>query len=212
MHIVNTPLGLIKVPAILLSWILDLGPVFFISISITPSLFLCWYFYEFAKQSREKRLWLMENAGLLMKYRLFTDHLEHLGQLTPGCSHCNDHKMQLWNHEKQQLLVVRCRSCKMTYTLTREHCKYTRFILSELDWAISLTNTLTHNRHKALGKFLIKTLALDPSCLRPDINPLEVFHFSSQELDHPETDSAKDIVLNEWEEVSPMATIELRVI
>lgn len=211
MYLALTQTSLMSLPVSIQSFILDIGPILLVSFSLSLFLFLNWYFaYDRIKQKKEKRLWLTRNMRSLVRYGDLMEQLEHLGQTTPVCKQCNNFKMQLWNHQHDELLVVRCRSCKINYTLTKDHSDCTRLILSNMEWAIELINILIKNRHKALGKFLIRKLALDPSCIKPGINPLEVFCFSAKKEDEFIIDPVFEIVLNEWEEVLPLGDYGIR--
>ena len=212
MHTVKIEIYLAKVHVTIQSFILDMGPLLFISLLASSLLFFSWYyFFELPKQKQEKRIWLLQNASILKEYKTLKKHLYQLGQSTAVCRHCNSDKMQLWNHRKQELLVVRCRSCKMNYTLTKEHSESAGFILSNLDWATKLVNTLSFNRYSVLGKFLVKKLAIDITSLNSYNNPLAVFYFTTKERNGLSGNPVMEIVIHEWEEVSPSFGWELQL-
>ncbi|MDB2606214.1 hypothetical protein N9Y48_00395 [Zobellia sp.] len=166
-----------------------LGSVVFMSI-----LFSSWYFgVELSEQRNKARLWLVENIVLLQRNRVLKAHLEGLGKKTSICKNCNSDRMQLWNYQQRGLLVVRCRSCKRNYTLTKEHNEYIQLILSEMDGNVKLVNTLIRYRYQELGKLLGNKLAIDVSEMNAELNPLEVFHFTAKISQGTENKSSENV-------------------
>lgn len=190
-------------PATLQSFLWDNGSILLISFLISSLLFLAWYFgVNLPQQHREKRQWLAAHSGLL-RQQLILKHLLHkLGHWVYGCSRCQNTHMQLWNCQ-QQVLVVRCRSCKMNYTLTKEQNKLVPMILSTVGGGQVMVNTLVEKRHEALGKFLMQKFTLDRSCLTSRENPLGAYHFTARTPDPKPRSNVRDIYLREWEVVSP---------
>lgn len=184
------------------SFILDNGPSLLASLGISSLLFMGWYYaIELPIQRREKKSWLSDNTNLLRQYLIVKHLIARLGYQFSVCERCTNDKMQLWNYQPKELLVVRCRCCKMNYTFTKNYCELIPLILAELHGAHSLINTLTAKRDKVLGKFLIRKLSVDSSCLRSGVSALGVFHFMARKPYLPETKAVMEIVLTEWEEV-----------
>ncbi|MUH35452.1 hypothetical protein D9O36_06340 [Zobellia amurskyensis] len=181
------PIALIKEATSIQSFVLDVGPLLLGAVALPSILLFFWYFgVELSDQRIKAKLWLVENIVLVQRYRMLGGHLEGLGQKTSICKNCKNDKMQLWNYQQQKLLVVRCRSCKMNYTLTKEHNEYIRLILSEMDGTVTLVKTLIRFKYHELGKLLGRKLALDPSDMNSQLNPLEVFHFTAKKSDKSE--------------------------
>ena len=175
------PIALLQEATSIQSFVLDVGPLVLGTIALPSILFFFWYFgVELSEQRIKAKLWLGENIGLVQRYRTLGNHLEGLGIKTTICKNCKCDKMQLWNYQQHRLLVVRCRSCKMSYTLTKEHNEYIQLILSEMDGTVTLVNTLIRFRYQELGKLLGNKLAIDPSKMDANVNPLEVLHFTAK--------------------------------
>ncbi|WP_276168420.1 hypothetical protein [Zobellia alginiliquefaciens] len=163
------------------SFFIAVGPLLLVSMTISSMLFFFWYFgFTLSEQRRKARWWLVDNIGLVQQYKDLDELLDGLGQKTSVCKKCNNDKMQLWNYQQEGLLVVRCRSCKMNYTFTKEHNELVQLILSQMENATKLVNILVRYRYQALGKLLARNLSIDASAMRSEINPLEVLHFTAR--------------------------------
>ncbi|WP_149274371.1 hypothetical protein [Pareuzebyella sediminis] len=190
-------------PATLQSFLWDNGNILLISLFISSLLFLAWYFgINLPQQHREKRQWLSEHSGLLRQQLILRYLLHQLGHWVYGCSRCQNTHMQLWNCQ-EQVLVVRCRSCKMNYTLTETQSKLVPMILSTADGGKMMVNTLMEKRHEALGKFLMQKFTLDHSSVASTENPLGAFHFTAKSREQVPHAAVRNIYLREWEVVSP---------
>lgn len=184
------------------SFILDNGFALLFSFSISSLLFIAWYFgVELSFQKKEKRSWISSNSGLLRQHLILKYLLEQFGNQLSVCERCENSEMQLWNYQQNRLLVIRCKSCQINYTFTKEHCNLIRLILSELDGNHSLLKILKSNRNRVLGKFLIQKLALDSSSLVSDVDSLGVFHFVARNQNLTETKLVREIIITDWQEV-----------
>ena len=191
-------------PISVLSFALDTGPLLLMSLIFSMLLFFCWYFaIERTNQRKKQRLWFVENEGLIQQYKVLHHHLESFGRSISCCKHCKNDKMQLWNYEQHQLLVVRCRSCKKNYTFTKEHNELMQQILFQMEGVVSLVNTVFTYRHHPLGKLLGQKLAIDIHGIKPDDRPLELMHFTASKLEEIKSKSILDIFIYDWEVVVP---------
>ena len=197
-----------NIPLMVKGWFqslpLKLESIMLLYLFLTVLLFLVFYYgIEFLSQRRMKVSWLRNNQGLLRQYQILSYLLELLGHRLSVCKKCKNDRMQLWNYKSDQLLVVRCKSCKMNYTLTPDHSAVIGLILSELDVAIKLLDAILSNQQNVLGKFLIRKLSLEPSALKSDVSTLGVFQFFARKSYDDDGQSIFDMVMTEEEYDSP---------
>lgn len=183
---------------------LNMESILLLYLFLTVLLFLVLFFgIEFLSQRKMKVSWLRNNQGLLKQHQILSYLLELLGHRLSVCKKCKNDRMQLWNYKLDQLLVVRCKSCKMNYTLTTDHSPVIGLILSELEGAIKLLNAILSNQQNVLGKFLIRKLSLEPSALKSDVSTLGVFQFFARKSYYDDSQSIFDIFMTEEEYDSP---------
>jgi len=198
-----------KEPVSVLSFVIDMGPLLLLSLLFSAILFYSWYFgVELSGQRKKQRLWLSENKGLIQQYKFLNYLLDSFGQHIASCKNCKNDKMQLWDYKQDELLVVRCRSCKMNYTFTKDQNDLIQLMLSQIEGVVQLVNTVFSYRYQVLGKLLIRNLAIDLKNRKRDFSPLAVLHFTASKKKQT-SKSVKDIFLNEWEVVFPDKTERL---
>jgi hypothetical protein len=204
---INTPSSPIgnEEPVSLLSFIADVGPVLLASLSFSMLLFLAWYFVvERRNQLKKRESWLLNNENLIHQYKNLQYLLENFGQEISSCANCKNDQMQLCNYQKEELLVVRCGSCKRNYTFTKQYNELIPLILKQLEGVIKLLNTVVVHRDNSLGEFLMDQLALDPKKITSDVRPLELIHFKTY-LEEQNT-PIMEIFINEWQVVPSKTT------
>lgn len=190
-------------PATLLNFVIDVGPVLFISLSFSGALFFIWYFaLELKQQEMERQIWLVQNKNLVLQYQDLHDLLGYFGQKIPCCSHCKNDTMQLWDY-LHNLLVVRCTSCKMNYTFSKDYDEILQPVFCQLDGATSLVNTISDHRNNLLGKHLAKKYGIDVNVIHKNRIPLGVMQFTVSKVNETTFTSVFDISLNAWEVVHP---------
>ena len=86
--------------------------------------------------------------------------------------------MEIWDY-KGKLLVVRCTSCKMNFTLTNAHSSLVELIISSINGIPQIITTISTNRHELLGKYLIKKLAVDASYTLNGKSELRMLSFTA---------------------------------
>jgi hypothetical protein len=182
-----------------LSFISDVWPLLLMSLLFSAFLFLCWYF-GFLLQ--KQKIWLKNNKQLIEQYKVLQLSLIAFGQQISCCKNCNERDMQLWDYQ-QKLLVVRCRSCKMTYTFTKEHNQLVLKILFQIECVMILLNTLVVYRYHAFGRLLARALEVDITAVNATTTPLEIIHFTAQNEYMVTLNSVKNIEIFEWEVVAP---------
>ena len=182
-----------------ISFISDVWPLLLISLLFSAFLFLCWYFV-FAFQ--EQKNWLQKNKKLITQFKILQLNLNDFGQQMTSCKNCGNREMQLWDYKKQ-LLVVRCRSCKMNYTYVKKHNKLLLKVLFNIEGVTVLLNKLIFYRHHAFGRLLSRKLEVDMAKIKATTTPLEILHFKAQQEYMITTNSAKDIDIFDWEVVQP---------
>lgn len=181
------------------SFISDVWPSLFLSLLFAAFLFICWYFV-FVLQ--KQKFWLKKNKALIDQYKVLQLNLNDFGQQVTSCKNCNERDMQLWDY-RQKLLVVRCRSCKMTYTFAKEHHKLILNALFQNEGVMTLLNMLISYRYHAFGKQLARVLKVDISTINASTTPLEILHFTARSEYMITPKSVKEIAIFEWEEVIP---------
>lgn len=190
-------------PTTLLNFFIDVGPVLILSLSFSTALFFLWYFaIELKQQEMERQIWLGKNKNLLFQYEDLHDLLGYFGQKISCCSHCKNNKMQLWDYF-HNLLVVRCTSCKMNYTFSKDYDELLQPLFCQLDGATALLNTISTHRNNLLGKHLAKKLCIDVNGIHKNRIPLGVMQFTAAKANEIPIKSVFDISLNAWEVVVP---------
>lgn len=154
--------------------------------------------------------WLTNNQGLLRQHRILCYLLELLGHRLSVCKKCRNDRMQLWNYRGDDLLVIRCKSCKMNYTLTTDHGAVIGLILSEMEGAVKFLDVILSNQDNVLGKFLIRKLSLEPSALKSDVSTLGVFQFLARKPHEYENQAVLEIVMAK-EEIDTPNKVRLQI-
>lgn len=190
-------------PATLLNFFIDVGPVLLLSLSFSGALFFLWYFgLELKQQEMERQMWLGQNKNLLSQYKDLQYLLGCFGQKIPCCSHCKNNKMQLWDY-LHNLLVVRCTSCKINYTFSKDYDELLQPLFCQLDGATDLVNTISTHKNNLLGKHLAQKLRIDVNGIYKNKSPLAVMQFTASKANETTFKSVFDISLNAWEVVLP---------
>lgn len=190
-------------PIQLLDFFIEVGPILFLSLTFSSFLFFIWYAtIELNTQKKKQRLWFAKNEWLLRQHEDLRELLDGFGQRVSCCSNCNNDRMQLWDY-RQNLLVVRCRSCKMNFTFAKEHNELIQPILCQLKRTAKLVNTLVKYKYYPLGKRLAEKLAIDFKSIGSEISPLAIIHFTSAKKMETKVISILDIDLNEWAVICP---------
>lgn len=141
---------------------------------VTLSIF-CWnYFFVYQKP----KSWLKHNKYLITEYRALQIHLNDFGEEIPCCKNCNKRDMQLWNFQKQ-LLVVRCSACKMTYTFANGQNPLLLKVVQHIDDVKTLFSQLLSFRYLPFGKLLASELKVDMAELNKATSPLAIIHFTA---------------------------------
>ena len=109
--------------------------------------------------------------------------------------------MQLWDYV-QNLLVVRCTSCKMNYTFSKDYDELLQPLFCQLDGASALVNTISTHRYNLLGKHLAQKLRIDVNGIHKNKIPV-VMQFTASKVNETTFKSVFDISLNTWEVVLP---------
>lgn len=88
--------------------------------------------------------------------------------------------MQLWNFS-EDILVVRCKSCKMTYSLHKSQSELVELILLHLEDSVELTKVMMAKRHELLGIYLSKVVLKQTQERKEKVpqNPLEILEFNT---------------------------------
>lgn len=194
----------LKEPVSVLFFIIDMGPVLLLSFTFVSLLFFSWYFGVKQMEQRKKlRLWLVQNEATITNYKTLKHILKEFGETTTCCKKCKNNKMQFWDYKEQEFLVVRCRSCKINYTYTKEHNELTKLILTHINEVETFVGKLVTNRYDVFCKRLLHTLAINLNGVKESASPLEVIHFTSSKKENITPKHIKDIFLQEWEVVFP---------
>ena len=117
--------------------------------------------------------------------------------------------MQLWDYQEHNLLVVRCRSCKMNYTFTKSQSTFMHLIFSQLDGVSILMNTIIKYGYKKNGLRLLRELAIDQTKIQSDKRPLAFIYFTAHKKEESGEIEIKDIFINEWKVVLPNDKLRL---
>lgn len=182
-----------------ISFIADVWPLMLISLSFSAFVFFCWYFgFALQKHKKKQNLWITKNEGAIEQYKDLQLHLKDFGQQISCCKNCSGHEMQLWGCQ-QKLLVVRCRSCKMNYTFSKEHNQ----LILQIQLVKELLSTLIFYRNDTLGKLLAHKLGIDITSINYETIPLEIIHFATANAYTITPKSVMDILIFEYEVVFP---------
>ncbi|MDC0008275.1 hypothetical protein OAE12_01040 [bacterium] len=169
-------------------WFSLLLPVLFAVI-----LFFCW---DVGFVYQRHKSWLKQHKDLIVQYQILQEHLNDFGQQVSCCKNCNQNDMQLWNFQKQ-LLVVRCSSCKMNYTFVKGKNELLFKVLNEIELVMILFNMIIAYRYHPVGRLLARTLKVDIGLLLAANVPLEIIHFTAQR----KALTLKYIDITEWEAI-----------
>jgi len=178
-------------------------PIIWISLAI--SVFYSW---NLGSASAKQISWLEKNKDLIAQYHALQLQLNNFGQDLSSCKNCNARDMQLWNFQKQ-LLVVRCSSCKMNYTFTKGQNQLILKVLLQIESVMVLFNTLISYKHHPFGRLLASELKVDITELTTATTPLELIHFTAQSESMMTPISSKNIAVHQCEIVQPVRIARL---
>jgi len=180
-----------------LSFLSDNWLVLMLSVLLAIILF---YYWNLAHANAKQKSWLKKNQDLIVQYQALQLYLNDFGQHLCSCKNCNERDMQLWNFG-QQLLVVRCSSCKMNYTFAKEQNQLILKVLIQIERVKVLFNTLISNKYDSLGRLLAHTLEIDVAALTSATTPLELVHFTAQSEYMITPKFCRNISVVQWEVV-----------
>lgn len=187
-----------------LTFVIEEGPSLFLSMLFPFLLFIFWYIGLERKQQKENfRLLLLDNESEIKQYHQLHNLLDDFGNSISCCKNCKSDKMQLWDYKPQKLLVVRCRSCKRNYTLSKEQDDIVQSVLVQVDSSMKLLNRMQSNSYFAKDKIMLRRAGIDLRNINNNSSPLEIMHFTATKEEGEEYHSIKDIIINEWEVVFP---------
>ena len=190
-------------PVALESLTTDWGLLSLLAVAISILFFLIWFF-AFERPARRKRLnsWLHRNASNLRELQELKFLVASMGEHTEPCNRCGNNKMQLWQH-CQHVLVYRCCSCQMNYSLTRSEEALIPQICVGLQKATNLVRFLDTTQNVLLARSIHKELQMDRLASDFEKNLLASFQFIAQKGVCNPDDAVKDIYLHEWEVIRP---------
>ena len=189
-------------PAGLESIATDWGLLSLLAVGTAILFFLIWY-YAFERPARRKRLnaWLNRNASKLRELQELKFLVASIGEGIEPCHRCGNDKMQLWK-QQQHVLVIRCRSCQMNYSLTRSEVSLIPEICLGLQKATNLVRFLDITHNVLLARSIHKKLKMDRLASDFEKNLLASFQFTARKGTLKRPISIKDVYLHEWEIVA----------
>lgn len=115
-----------------------------------------YHLLEIPRQQIHKRQWLRSNADAIRGHLIVQYCLTRWKEKRGFCNKCGSHRLDLWDHHGD-LLVLRCSSCRINYTLTAHSGPMIAQILQYMPSEYVLVSGLRENRHELLGRHLSRS-------------------------------------------------------
>ncbi len=140
------------------SFIVDNALIFCCSMTVSALLFGVWfYLYNWQRQVHYKKVWLSENQDLIRSEVIMPQLLRMLKNEINGCSRCAHPTMQIWDYS-ENLLVVRCCTCKMNHTYSAKS-PLKKQLINLLDHRNRMESMARKQRFRLLGRHLSRHLS-----------------------------------------------------
>ena len=143
----------------------EAGPVLLICVggSLGVTLFYYWLI-DPSKQRQKKSEWLAANQNAMRMHLVLSYGLSKMYKKLPPCTNCGRRALEFWDHGRD-LLVFRCRDCRMNHTLSGFHYPEVRVVLENLPGLFVILNELRRQPDSLLGRHLIQQCgAMDWYC------------------------------------------------